>query len=85
MSDEMKLPFWVSLHRDVQPLCRVISMTRFAIEANLKVFLRKLSPDYAKHAFKVWQNGVRTTNQLANASKALLLACGLSEVHVSDI
>lgn len=60
-------------------------MTRFASEAELKVFLRKLDPDYAKYASTLWQNGVRTPHQLANANKALLLVWGLLELHVSDI
>ena len=60
-------------------------MTRFASEAELEVFLRKLDPDYAKYASTLWQNGVRTPHQLANANKALLLVWGLLELHVSDI
>ena len=60
-------------------------MTRFASEAELEVFLRKLDPDYAQYASTLWQNGVRTTNQLANANKALLLIWGLLGLHVSDI
>ena len=60
-------------------------MARFASQAELEVFLQKLEPDYAEYASALWQKQVRTAHQLANASKPLLLSCGLVELHVDDI
>ena len=44
-------------------------MARFASEAELETFLVKLDSDYGQYASAVWQDGVRTANQLANADK----------------
>ncbi|KAL0029075.1 hypothetical protein WJX77_004794 [Trebouxia sp. C0004] len=60
-------------------------MARFASAAELESFLRNLEPDYAQYASALWQHQVRTANQLANASKSLLLSWGLLELHVDDI
>lgn len=60
-------------------------MARFASLAELEVFLCMLEPDYAQYASVLWQQQVRTANQLANASKPLLLSWGLLELHVDDI
>ena len=61
-------------------------MARFASEAELETFLGKLDPDYGQYASAVWQNGVRTAHQLANADKEDLVAAGItSAMHPSDI
>ena len=60
-------------------------MARFASLAELEVFLCKLEPEYAQYASVLWQRQVRAANQLANASKSLLLSWGLLELHVDDI
>ncbi len=60
-------------------------MARFASEAELETFLGKLDPDYAQYASAVWQNGVRTAHQLANARESILLSCGLPELYIDDI
>ena len=60
-------------------------MARFAGEAELETFLGKLDPDYLQFASTLWQTGVRTAHQLVNARESILLACGLSELHIDDI
>ena len=60
-------------------------MARFGSAEDLAAFLGKLDPDYAEHAAALWQKKVRTPQQLANASKSLLLSWGLLELHVDDI
>ena len=60
-------------------------MPRFGSVEELAAFLNKLNPDYAEHAAALWQKKVRTPQQLANASKSLLLSWGLLELHVDDI
>jgi hypothetical protein len=61
-------------------------MARFANEADLETFLVKLDTDYGQYASAVWQNGVRTANQLANADKEDLVAAGVtSAIHAKDI
>ena len=62
-----------------------MSMARFASRAELEAYLQKLDPEYAKYASALWQKQFRTARQLANASKPLLLFCGLVELHVDDI
>lgn len=59
-------------------------MARFAGEAELEIVLGKLNlgklnPDYSQFASTLWQTGVRTSCQHANATKPLLLSCGLPE------
>ncbi|DBA81527.1 TPA: hypothetical protein ACH3X1_007301 [Trebouxia sp. C0004] len=57
-----------------------------ASEAELKTFLGRLDPDYAQYASAVWQIGVRTAHQLANADKEDLVAAGVtSAIHAKDI
>ena len=60
-------------------------MARFASEAELESFLGRLDPDYSQFASSLWQNGVRTARQLANATKPLLLSWGLLELYIDDI
>ncbi|DBA92684.1 TPA: hypothetical protein ACH3X1_002895 [Trebouxia sp. C0004] len=60
-------------------------MARFASEAELETFLGRLDPDYSQFASSLWQNGVRTARQLANATKPLLLSWGLPELYIDDI
>lgn len=60
-------------------------MARFASEAELETFLGRLDPDYSQFASALWQKGVRTARQLANATKPLLLSYGLPELYVDDI
>ena len=61
-------------------------MARCANEADLETFLVKLDTDYGQYASAVWQNGVRTANQLANADKEDLVAAGVtSATHAKDI
>ena len=60
-------------------------MARFASEAKLETFLGRLDPDYSQFASTLWQNGVRTACQLANATKPLLLSYGLPELYIDDI
>ena len=66
-------------------LRRILSMARFGSVESLAAFLGKLDPDYAEHAAALWQKKVRTPQQLANASKSLLLSWGLLDLHVNDI
>ena len=66
-------------------MCRILSMARFASEAELETFLGKLDPEYGQYASAVWQNGVRTAHQLANARESILLSCGLPELYIDDI
>ena len=49
-------------------------MAHFASEAELEAFLGRLDPDDGQYASAVWQNGVRTAHQLANADKEDLVA-----------
>ena len=60
-------------------------MGRFASQAELETFLSRLDPDYSQFASSLWQNGVRTARQLANATKPLLLSWGLPELYIDDI
>lgn len=60
-------------------------MARFGSEAELATFLGKLDEEYAKYAAALWQTGIRTSRQLLNASKHILLSAGLPELHVDDI
>ena len=60
-------------------------MARFANEAELEIFLARLDPDYSQFASALWQNGVRTEHQLANAREPILLSCGLPELYIDDI
>ncbi|DBA71819.1 TPA: hypothetical protein ACH3X2_010972 [Trebouxia sp. C0005] len=60
-------------------------MARFASEAKLETFLGRLEPDYSPSASTLWQQGVKTAFQLANARESILLACGLSELYIDDI
>ena len=61
-------------------------MPRFASEAELETFLGRLDPDYGQYASALWQNGVRTGHQLANADKEDLVAAGVtSAIHAKDI
>ncbi len=61
-------------------------MARFANEAELETFLGKLDPDYGQYAPAVWQNGVRTAHQLANADNEDLVAAGVtSAIHAIDM
>ena len=61
-------------------------MARFVSKAELETFLGRLDPDYGQYASAVWQNGVRTAHQLANADKEDLVAAGVtSAIHAKDI
>ena len=60
-------------------------MANSASQAGLEVRLQKLEPDFAEYASALCQEQLRTAHQLANASKPLLLLCGLVELHVDDI
>ena len=60
-------------------------MARFASQAELETFLSRLDPDYSQFASSLWQNGIRTARQLANATKPLLLSWGLPELYIDDI
>ena len=60
-------------------------MARFASVAELETFLGRLDPDYSQFASTLWQQGVRTARQIANATKPLLLSCGLPELYIDDI
>ena len=54
--------------------------------AELETFLGRLDPDYGQYASAMWQNGVRTAHQLANADKENLVAAGVtSAIHAKDI
>ncbi|KAL3137263.1 hypothetical protein ABBQ32_006809 [Trebouxia sp. C0010 RCD-2024] len=66
-------------------ISRILSMARFASEAELKFFLGRLDADYSQFASALWQNGVRTAHQLANAREPILLSCGLPELYIDDI
>ena len=60
-------------------------MAHFASEAELHTFLDRLDPDYSQFASTLWQHGVKTPRQLANATKPLLLSWGLPELYIDDI
>ena len=60
-------------------------MARFANQAELETFLSRLDVEYSQFASSLWQNGVRTARQLANATKSLLLSWGLPELYIDDI
>lgn len=61
-------------------------MARFASKAELEVFLDSLDPDYGQYATTMWQHGIRTARQLANAHKEDMLAAGVtSAMHATDI
>ena len=66
-------------------LCRILSMARFASEAELRTFLGRLDPDYSQFASELWHKGFRTARQLTNASKSIFLSCGLPELWIDDI
>lgn len=56
-----------------------------ASEAELETFLGRLNADYSQFASSLWQKGVKTTSQLANARESILLACVLPELYIDDI
>lgn len=60
-------------------------MARSASKAELETCLGRLDPDYSQFAPTLWQNGVRTACQLANATKPLLLSWALPELCIDDI
>ena len=60
-------------------------MARFASDAELETILGRLDPDYSQFASALWQNGVRTAHQLANATEPILLSCGLPKLYIDDI
>lgn len=60
-------------------------MARFSSEVELETFLGELDPDYSQFAATLWQKGVKTARQLANATKPLLLSWGLPELYIDDI
>ena len=60
-------------------------MAHCASEAELHTFLDRLDPDYSQFASTLWQHGVKTPRQLANATKPLLLSWGLPELYIDDI
>ena len=60
-------------------------MARFASQAELETFLSRLDLEYSQITSILWQNGVRTARQLANATKPLLLSWGLPELYIDDI
>ncbi|DBA90695.1 TPA: hypothetical protein ACH3X1_003911 [Trebouxia sp. C0004] len=64
---------------------RILSMACFASEAELEIFLDRLDPDHSQFASALWQNGVRTLHQLANAREPILPSCGLPELYIDDI
>ena len=66
-------------------VCRMVSMARFASEAELKAFLGKLDADYAEYASALWCEGLKTPRQLANFTEPHYLACGVRRGHIDDI
>ena len=60
-------------------------MTRFSSVTELAVFLGKLDPDYAGYATALWQKGIRTSQQLANAREQIMLSANVPELHIDDI
>ena len=66
-------------------VCRIVSMARFASEAELKAFLGKLDADYAEYASALWHEGIKTPRQLANFTEPHYLACGVRRGHIDDI
>ena len=61
------------------------SRIRFGNVTELAAFLDNLDPEYAKYANALWQEGIRTPQQLSNASKHILLSAGVLELHVDGI
>ena len=53
--------------------------------AELAAFLDNLDPEYAQYADALWQKDIRTSRQLSNASKHILISAGLLELHADDI
>ena len=66
-------------------VCRIVSMARFATEAELKVFLGKLDDDYVEYASALWHEGIKTPRQLANFTEPHYLACNVRRAHLDDI
>ena len=60
-------------------------MTRFESLAELAAFLGKLDPDYASHALKLWQEGIRNPQQLADFSEPHYLDCDVPRGHIDNI
>ena len=71
----------------VQTMALVIGMTtHFKDKSELEQHLRGINPKYNRYTEDLWNNEVTSTSQLANASLATLLACGVkSPVHAEDI
>ena len=60
-------------------------MACFESVAELAAFLGKLNPDYASHALKLWQEGIRNPQQLADFSEPHYLACDVPRGHIDNI
>ena len=71
----------------VQAMALVIGMmTHFKDKSELEQHLRGINPKYNRYTEDLWNNEVTSTSQLANASLATLLACGVkSPLHGEDI
>ena len=66
-------------------ICRIVSMARFASEAELKAFLGKLDTDYTEYASALWHEGIKTPRQLANFTEPHYLSCHVRRGHIDDI
>ena len=62
------------------------SMTRFAVKADLEEFLNAIDPRYGSYADKLWDNGVASSSELANATVDLLRQSGVNmPLHAQNI
>ncbi|GAX78663.1 hypothetical protein CEUSTIGMA_g6101.t1 [Chlamydomonas eustigma] len=61
-------------------------MTFFKNQSELALFLTRLGPHYLQYSRKLWTLGVRTAQELANATPITLKRAGvLSDLHIDNI
>ncbi len=58
---------------------------RFSDQQELAAYLNSLDPTYGSHAERLWQAGLRTVNQLANAEQQTLMDAGVNAFEASDM
>jgi hypothetical protein len=60
--------------------------TEFKDQAKLQLWLQRLGPLYSQYAGKLWDFGVRGSQELANASVETLRKSGISsDLHLDNI
>lgn len=60
-------------------------MPRFKDKSELEQYLRGIEPNYDQYAEALSENGVTSSFELADASPAALLECGVRRIHAERI